>query len=377
MFCACTLAMALSFAGERQIIDADANGKQPQLAVGSDGAIYVAYGVDAEIRFAKSVDGGRSFSKPVAVARVSKLALGMRRGPRIAVNDGSLVITAIVRDENKEAEARKTDHSLKHYQSVTGDVVAWRSTDGGATWSKGVHLNSVRDAAREGLHAFAAGPDGAMTCVWLDLRDDNRMALYAARSADGGATWTEDTLAHRSPETQICTCCHPSIAFGPDGAEWLMWRDDIGGARDMYLAKRGPSGDRGPARKLGLRTWILDRCPMDGGAIAVDARGAIVTTWMRAEQVYLTDERGDEHLVGAGVQPWAANGPDGVHAVWLARRPGKLFYLAPGAEPRTLADAANDPVIATALPGRSPVVAAWELVGSERGIAVQVLSAGE
>ncbi len=48
-----------------------------------------------------------------------------------------------------------------------------------------------------------------------------------------------------------------------------------------------------------------------------------------------------------------------------------------GDSPRTLADHASDPVIASAPGGRGPVVAVWESKSEEGGIFAQVLTAGE
>src|SRR5215207_2341920 len=62
---------------------------QPQVAVSDAGAIHVVFGTKdiGGIFHSVSLDGGRSYSKPVQVGTLPKLALGMRRGPRIAVSD--------------------------------------------------------------------------------------------------------------------------------------------------------------------------------------------------------------------------------------------------------------------------------------------------
>ncbi len=344
-----------------QVVDPDPAAKQPQVAVDGQGHIYVAYGADNEIRCVTSADGGKSFSEPVVVARVSKLALGMRRGPRIAVTNDAAIIAAVV-GGGESGQA--------------GNVVAWRSTDGGKTWSEGTMLNMAADSAREGLHALAARPDGVVLCVWLDL-SEGAMTIHGAASGNSGELWQPAARVAKSPAKEICTCCHPSLAFG-SGPPALMWRDDIDGARDMYLGRwQGKAGEVAPSKveKLGKGTWILDRCPMDGGAIAFDAAGKLTTVWMRAERVYTSDRDGVEELVGPGVQPWAAGGKQGAHLVWLQKRPGKLMYRAAGESlVQELAKAAIDPVIASGPRGQGPVAVAWERAGDERGVAVKTLS---
>ena len=56
-----------------------------------------------------------------------------------------------------------------------------------------VKCNGASGSAREGLHHLAAAPDGTVYSVWLDLRND-KMQVYGAASADGGATWKDEKL---------------------------------------------------------------------------------------------------------------------------------------------------------------------------------------
>jgi hypothetical protein len=203
------------------------------------------------------------------------------------------------------------------------------------------------------------------------------MTLFGARSTDHGATWQPDRLVHRSPEKAICTCCHPSATFAPDGTLAVMWRDDIQGARDMYLRS---SSDRGEtfsrAEKLGSRTWIFGQCPMDGGNIAIDPNGSITTVWMRAQEVFLAQPGRIEKRLGPGIQPWAASTPQGTATVWLQSRPGPLQLLLPSHDtPRTIAEVATDPVIAAGPDTQSPTVITWEAgPPAARRILLQVLN---
>src|SRR5688500_12937122 len=69
--------------------------RQPQAAVDSHGTIYVTYGSGESIYCSTSTDGGKSYGDPTKIAQVPKLALGRRRGPRIAVGQDFVVVTAI------------------------------------------------------------------------------------------------------------------------------------------------------------------------------------------------------------------------------------------------------------------------------------------
>jgi hypothetical protein len=274
--------------------------KQPQLAVsGSLAAVTVGSG--NAVYFAASRDGGRTFGKPVKVAAYPKLALGRHRGPRIAIAPKSIVISAIAGELGGGKD---------------GDLIAWRSSDGGETWSKGVRVNDVAASAREGLHAMAAGGNGLVYASWLDLREKGTK-LYGAWSLDGGATWSRNVLIYESPEGTICQCCHPSLAIDARGWVHAMWRNALAGNRDMYLARSTDGGKTwGEAEKLGNGSWVLNACPMDGGGLALDDRGNVVSVWRREGAIFQGPPGVAEAPVGPGKDPAVAAAKRGVYLAW-------------------------------------------------------------
>lgn len=326
-------------------VTADEGAKQPQAVVDGEGRIHVVFGAGSEIRYTVSADGGRNFAPPVAVGSVEGLALGMRRGPRIAASVGSLVVSAI-------------GHSK-------GDLLAWRSADVGKSWAGPTRINAVAGSAREGLHAMAARPDGTVFCAWLDLRDKGTQ-IFGARSTDGGRTWERDRLVYRSPDRTVCECCHPSALFAPDGTLHVMWRNQIHGARDLYLASSSDRGESfGRAQRLGEGTWRLDACPMDGGAVAAGPAGTVETVWRRTDSVFAARPGEPERRLGRGQQPWAAWGPGGVYTAWLGPdpdgHPNALWVQTPDdPDARPTAPAAGSPVLAASPDGHGPVVLLWE-----------------
>ena len=317
--------------------------RQPQLAA-ADGIVALTFGAGDAVYFSASKDQATSFSTPVKVAESGRLALGRHRGPRIALAGGAIVISAIFAQKGGGAD---------------GDLFAWRSTDGGKSWSQGVRINDVAAAAREGLHAMASDGKALVYAAWLDLRSRGTK-LYGAYSLDAGATWSGNILVYESPAGNICECCHPSVAIDPAGRVYVMWRNWLGGARDMYLARSGDGGKSfGPAQKLGAGTWPLNACPMDGGGLALDARGDPITVWRRQDAVFLARPGAAERELGKGKDPAVAAGRDGVYALWAtaaglrAQTPGK-------AEPAPLS---GDGEFAH-LAGSGPVFAAWESKGA-------------
>jgi len=322
---------------------AGVHSRQPQLAVG-EGLVAVTFGSGNAIYFAASTDHGRSFSQPAKVAEVGSLSLGHRRGPRIAITPGAIVISAVTGQLGGGRD---------------GNVVAWRSTDRGKLWSPGVVVNDVSASAREGLHAMASGGKGLLFATWLDLRH-RQTELYGARSTDGGATWSKNILIYQSPDGHICECCHPSVLVDAQGSVYAMWRNWTEGARDMYLARSTDGGAKFlKAEKLGEGTWPLQACPMDGGGIAVDSQGHLVSLWRRASHLYLARPGQQETLLGTGKDGSVAWGPEGFYIAWSSG--AGLRYLLPGKPlPVLLAEEGASVHLA----GSGPVFAAWESKGA-------------
>ena len=314
-------------------------GAQPQLAVAGR-RVGLVFGEDRSILFAGSRDGGRTFSAPVLVPSQGRLALGRRRGPRVALTRQAAVVTAIL------AMGRND-----------GDLLAWRSTDDGRTWSAPARLNGVAASAREGLHGMAAAGE-TVAVAWLDLRAPGTR-IYAAVSPDGGATWSEDRLAYRSPSGSVCQCCHPSVAVSAKGEIAVMFRNAVEGARDLYVT-RSPDGGRTfePAVKLGSGSWKLEACPMDGGGLAIDGRGAVVTVWRRETELFLARPGEPEERLATGHDPVIVVGGDGSWSVAWRGEEGLLIRDARHPEPRRLTEGGQAPAL-LALPEGS-LLAAWE-----------------
>lgn len=329
-------------------IETSVGAHQPQVVVDTEGRIHLTFGSKGSILYTFSTDQGASYAKPTEVAALKALSLGMRRGPRIAVAGQSIVITAIGGEQGGGRD---------------GDLFAWRSRDEGKTWHGPSQVSDVTRSAREGLHGMAASPTGEICCVWLDLRNKGTQ-IFGSRSTDGGATWSKNQLVYKSPDGSVCECCHPSVVYDGRGVLHVMWRNSLGGNRDMFWTASKDGGKTfGEAAKLGRGSWELDACPMDGGAIAVQGEhGKIATAWRRDKQVFLvTNQPADERMLGTGVQPWLAADKQRAYSVWLSRRPGDL-YLAVSDQDQSikLATGARDPVVAAAAIDQGPVIVAWE-----------------
>jgi hypothetical protein len=317
--------------------------KQPQIA--ADGStVALTYGSGSAVYFALSTDGGKSFGEAVKVAEAKHLALGRHRGPRIALTKNAIVISANVAEKGGGAD---------------GDLVAWRSTDNGKTWSKGKRLNDVAASAREGLHGMAANRDGVLFAAWLDLRAKTTQ-LYGTVSKDGGATWSPNRLVYTSPDGHICECCHPSVAVAADGTLYAMWRNWLQGSRDMYAGVSRDGGATFQASKLGEGTWPLNACPMDGGGLVLDAAGTPVTVWRRIGSVFLDAAGKPESELGKGKDAAIAIDRGGKTYIAWTQGSAVVAKLPGQATIKTLAPEGGY----VSLAGAGPVYAAWESGGT-------------
>jgi hypothetical protein len=285
----------------------DAPVREPQMAANSS-MVALTFGAGRTIYFSASHDGGKTFSAPAKVAEAGILPLTRHRGPRIALSGDTIVITAV-------AGSKSGEGAHAHGLPSDGDLFAWRSTDGGKTWSKGHAINDVSSSATEGLHALGSDGKGTLFAAWLDKRGAKGTKLYAARSTDGGATWSKNVPVYESPGGSICECCHPSVAVDAAGRLVVMWRNSLEGSRDMYLATSLDGVAFSTPRKLGNGTWKLNACPMDGGGLAVSG-GKIVTAWRRDGDVFLAEPGQAERQIGTGKDVALAVSGNRTYVLW-------------------------------------------------------------
>lgn len=323
--------------------------RQPQLASGH-GMVGLAFAAGQSIFFAPSLDQGRTFLPPVKVTEAKILAVGRHRGPRVVILRDAIVISAVMGAEAGGA------HS--HGLPADGDLVSWRSTDRGKTWSRAGTINDEPRAAREGLHAMAADSHGNLFAAWLDLRSKGTK-LYGSRSTDGGITWSKNVLIYASPDGTICECCDPSIAIDASGRISVMWRNALEGSRDMYVSSSLDGAKFAAPEKAGNGTWKLNACPMDGGGLVVD-HGKLVSAWRRDGEVFLAPAGKPETKIGSGKDVAITEGSKGPYVAWSSGP--AIEVQIPGANAPSQLASNGSYVNLTTLPDGS-VLAAWESNG--------------
>lgn len=306
--------------------------RQPQVACDDHGVLHVVSAVGETIQYLQSKDDGKTFSKPATVAKLSNVMVGMRRGPRIAVSGGTILVTA-----------------------NSKDLWSFVSTDDGVSWSQAKRVNDRQESAREGLHNLVAIPGRGFFAVWLDDRNGKK-EIWGASSADG-TSWDANQQIYKSPDGTVCECCHPCAAASAKGELAVMWRNSLAGLRDMYWAKSDDGGKNfSKAEKLGTGAWKLNACPMDGGSIALDENGTPVTVWRREKTVYRSSSSRDETRLANGSQPVVVLSAGSPVFAWSA---DKSVHVMKKDSPATVLGGGNYVALASS-PTTGTVFAIWE-----------------
>jgi hypothetical protein len=256
-----------------------APGQQPQLSIDTKGEIRLVFGRSDSIFCATSANKGVSFSNPVFVGHIKGMHLGMSRGPQIASSATYSLITAMDKAGNI------------HFFQLNRSTGQWKY--------KGL-VNDISASAPEGLMSIAADKEDHFYAVWLDLRRDRKNNICFSALKGSESKWKKNTLIYTSPDAHVCECCKPTIAV-KDARVSIMFRNWVQGSRDLYWMSSSNAGQTfTKAEKLGVGTWKLNACPMDGGGITIDRSGKTQTAWRREGTVYYCKPNDSEISLGKG-----------------------------------------------------------------------------
>ena len=139
-----------------------------------------------------------------------------------------------------------------------------------------------------------------------------------------------------------------------------MWRNELEGSRDMYLASSRDGATFSTPQKLGEGTWKLNACPMDGGGLAVTS-SKVLTAWRRETHVFLAEPGRPETRIGSGKDVALALSGRQTYVAWVDGT--KVDVWIDGKVQELSADGAFPSL--TSLPGGG-VMAAWEESGAIR-----------
>jgi hypothetical protein len=260
-------------------------------SIGVDGnLVVIAWGASTpagvtDVYAAVSSDGGRTFGAPARVNDVDGDArLNGEQPPRVAVRNGGITIVWTAR-------------------SATGTrLVQTRSDDGGKTFGKAAAVPGGDAAGNRGWENAAADRNGRVYAVWLDHRElaaqdsavagshHDHMAASSAAKPDGVAmaqhsklyfTSLDGVVAPRALAGGVCYCCKTALVTAADGSIFAAWRHVYpGNIRDIAFTISRDAGKTFAApQRVSEDKWVLEGCPDDGPAMAVDATNRVHIVW--------------------------------------------------------------------------------------------------
>jgi hypothetical protein len=244
-----------------------------------------------DVYTATSRDGGRTFAAPVRVNEVpGDVGVSGEQPPRIVLIAGGSTDPAVV--------------VLWTAKSASGTrLVTARSDDGGKSYGPAAAVPGSDASGNRGWESAAVTAQGDVAVAWLDHRE---MQAHTAGAASGPAH-QHGASSQRSPEEGVeraqlsqiffarlnvpdsaqaiapgvCYCCKTSVATRAEGTVVVAWRHVYpGNMRDIALAKSSDGGRTFAAPvRVSEDNWVLDGCPENGPAVAIDQTNAIHVVW--------------------------------------------------------------------------------------------------
>jgi hypothetical protein len=267
----------------------------PSLAA-VDRLVVLAWGAttpegSADVYVATSRDAGSTFGNPTRVDDGTGQAnVSGEQPPRVTLvprpgADPSIIVVWAARSA---AGAR---------------LLSAQSNDGGTSFTQPKALPGSEAPGNRGWQAIATARDGHVVAIWLDHRELNKGAAGAASGHSGhqhGArpaqqadavaraqlskllfASVDDASSAQALTGGVCYCCKTAIATGADGSVYAAWRHVYpGNVRDIaFTASRDGGRTFAPPQRVSEDHWVLDGCPENGPALAVDDRNRVHVVW--------------------------------------------------------------------------------------------------
>ena len=246
----------------------------------------VAEGGSTDIYAAMRRDAGATFGSPLRVNDLPGDAhVSGEQPPRIVLvprANGDPSVVVVWTSSRKDGTRLLTAHS----------------DDGARTFSRAALVPGGEASGNRGWESAIVDAAGHVDVMWLDHRDMTHAAT-SARQASGASDHTPHDGVAMAQQSQlfvssldsavsphavtrgVCYCCKTAMASGPDDSLYVAWRHVYpGNVRDIAFSM---SQDGGRTFAVPIRVsddrWVLDGCPENGPALAVDSNRRIHIVW--------------------------------------------------------------------------------------------------
>jgi hypothetical protein len=176
-----------------------------------------------------------------------------------------------------------------------------RSTDGGRSYARATLVPGGDAPGNRGWQAVAVEKNGdksgAVSVIWLDhreLAEDSAVAMthhdHSGGSKPDGVAMAQKSklyfasLGEAGPRAitgGVCYCCKTAFVAGNNGELFAAWRHVYpGNLRDIaFTVSRDGGKTFAPIGRVSKDEWMLEGCPDDGPAMAVDGSNRIHIAW--------------------------------------------------------------------------------------------------
>ena len=173
------------------------------------------------------------------------------------------------------------------------DVVLYRSTDNGQSWSKPVTVNDDGTATEHGFATLWPWSRGELAIAWLDGRQTAGGAGHGGHESGHGVDLGKamtlragvfDGNGRKTREwpldTSTCDCCQTDSALTDDGPVVVYRNRDGREIRDIHSTRFADGRWQAP-KPVAVDGWIMPACPVNGPAVAAAGR-QVWTAWYTA-----------------------------------------------------------------------------------------------
>ena len=254
---------------------------------GADGVIHVVGDSDSGPQYLISRDGGVTMSAPLAMVD----SAARKPGLNFTVWD-----LAVGKDGRVHVALGTNAWQLKLPKDEWGFYYA-NLASGAKAFTP---VRNINHKPSEGF-SIAAGAGETVTASFLSGK------IYAMTSRDGGATFSAPF--EQDASWNPCKCCTTSTVFGSDGRLALLYREETGNERDMWLALWDPVRGGKPIRtRISSTPWKIAACPMTYFTVVPNGRGYIAA-WPTKGRIYFARLNKDGDVLPPGeIQTPGTNG---------------------------------------------------------------------
>lgn len=234
--------------------------------ISADGTVHLLADAAAGPQYLKSTDGGRTFSTPIALVDRAAQKPGLKYSVWDLSVGGDGRVHAAIGTNAWQLKLPKEEWGF-FYASLAPGAKAFPP------------LRNLNHIPSEGFSVAADGR-GSVTACFLAGK------IFAMLSRNGGETFAASE--ELNPAWNPCRCCTTSVTYGQDGRLALLYREETGNDRDIYLAlwDQGRGGKLSRTR-VSSTPWKIPTCPMTYFTVTATATGYLAA-WPTRGEIYFT-----------------------------------------------------------------------------------------